>query len=418
LSDSRLGKALLLIKNRGLRAGMRDALSAWAREATSVPPDVVGQYDIVLSPDVPARMQPAGAGPLRINWLIPELGKGSGGLFNIFRMIGHLEQMGHENRVYVLTNQPVDPAKASELIRNHYSPIKAKVQAFSHDIADSDALIATQWTTAYAARSVGNTARKFYFVQDLEHLFYAQGSLHEFAKQTYRFGFYGITAGDWIADVLRRDFGMECTPFGFSYEREWYSPQGERRFAAGKKRVLFYARATTERRGFELGVLALAQVAKRFPEVEVVLVGLRPREIDLPFPTVIPGHLSPLELAAVYRSCTAALVLSHTNLSLLPLEIMACGCPIVSNDGPNVRWLLSDEVAALADPVPEALANSLINLIDREDLRERMIAAGLAFTANTNWMAEASKIESALYSGLGLRREERNGNEDLRRSGR
>jgi hypothetical protein len=75
-------------------------------------------------------------------------------------------------------------------------------------------------------------------------------------------------------------------------------------------------------------------------------------------------------------------------------------------------------VAALADPVPDALANSLINLIDREDLRERMIAAGLAFTANTNWMAEASKIESALYSGLGLRREERNGNEDLRRSGR
>ena len=409
LSDSRLGKALSLIRNRGLRVGVRDALSAWAREATSVPPDVVGQYEIVLSPDVPARMQATQRGTLRINWLIPELGKGSGGLFNIFRMIGQLEQMGHENRVYVLTNQPVDPDEAAELIQTYYPPIKARVQAFSREIADSDALIATQWTTAYAARSVGNTARKFYFVQDLEHLFYAEGSLHEFAKQTYRFGFYGITAGNWIADVLNRDFGMECTPFGFSYEREWYTPQGERRFALDKKRILFYARAMTERRGFELGILALAQVAKRFPEVEVVLVGLRPREINLPFPSVITGHLSPLQLAAVYRSCTAALVLSHTNLSLLPLEIMACGCPIVSNDGQNVRWLLSDEVAVLAEPVPDALAGALIDLIDREDMRRKMISAGLDFTAQTNWTAEASKIEAALYSGLGIRREERNG---------
>lgn len=409
LSDSRLAKAWSLIRNRGLRNGVRDALSAWAREATIVPPDVVGKYEVVLLPDVAAKLHYTGSRRLRINWLVPELGKGSGGLFNIFRMVGHLEQMGHDCRVYVHTKEPLDSAKAAELIASYYPPIKARVRALGPDIEDSDALVATQWTTAYAARSVGNTARKFYFVQDLEHLFYPEGSLHEFAKQTYRFGFYGITAGNWIADVLSRDFGMQCTPFGFSYEREWYSPEGDRRFASERKRILFYARAMTERRGFELGILALAQVAKRFPEVEVVLVGLRPREVDLPFPSVITGHLTPLQLASVYRSCTAALVLSHTNLSLLPLEIMACGCPIVSNDGPNVRWMLSKEVAALADPVPDRLANSLIELLGNEDVRKQKIAAGLDFTAQTDWMKEAGKIEAALYTGLRAPDEMRNG---------
>jgi glycosyltransferase involved in cell wall biosynthesis len=196
---------------------------------------------------------------------------------------------------------------------------------------------------------------------------------------------------------------MSCAPFGFSYDRDPYSPQGSRYFPDKRRRVLFYARPRTERRGFELGVLALSLVAQRLPDTEFVLVGFPPRAIRLPFPAVLPGVLSPADLAALYRSCSLALVLSYTNLSLLPLELMACNCPVVSNTGPNVEWLLTDENAQLADSNPEALADAMVGLLQDDGLRARKIAAGRALAESTNWISEIRTIESALYRGMGVR---------------
>jgi glycosyltransferase involved in cell wall biosynthesis len=330
---------------------------------------------------------------------------GSGGLFNIFRAIQHLEHWGHQHHIYMVGEMvgrsAVSAARANELARKYYFPVQAKIEEFTGEVADSDALVATSWSTAYTARALGNTARKFYFMQDLEHLFYPEGSLCELARQTYRWGFYGITAGQWIADFLYKEFGMECSAFGFSYDRGTYSLKGSRRLPDGKQRVLFYARATSERRGFELGILALSLVAKRMPNTEFVLVGL-PRSVQLPFSVVLPGTLAVSELAALYRSCSVALVLSHTNLSLLPLELMACGCAVVSNSGPNVEWLLTHETAQLASPTPEALADAVLTLLENETLRARKAAAGLAFAQSTDWVSEIKTIEAAFYRGLNV----------------
>jgi glycosyltransferase involved in cell wall biosynthesis len=366
----------------------------------NIPQDVLRDYGWVLNQDRPAMLETPNSGPLRINWIIPDVGQGIGGLLNIFRTIHQLEQRDHKQHVYVVGESLASGEQIKELVSEHYFPITTEVEIYAGNAVDSDALIATSWRTAYVARTLANTARKFYFVQDLEHLFYPQGSLCEFAKQTYRWGFHGITLGQWIADVLSREFGMECSAFGFSYDRGIYSPNGCRRFLDEKKRVLFYARPSTERRGFELGILALALVAKKMPATEFVLVGFPPRSIQLPFSAVLPGILAPSDLAALYRSCTVALVLSHTNLSMLPLELMACGCAVVSNSGPNVEWLLTDQTTQIASPVPEALADSMLALLENEQLRARKVAAGFSFAESTNWNTEIRTIESILYRCL------------------
>jgi glycosyltransferase involved in cell wall biosynthesis len=95
-------------------------------------------------------------------------------------------------------------------------------------------------------------------------------------------------------------------------------------------------------------------------------------------------------------------VLSHTNLSLLPLELMACGCAVVSNSGPNVEWLLNDQVAQLAPPTPEDLADSVLTLLRDDQLRARKIEAGAALAESTDWVSEIKVIESALYRGLNV----------------
>lgn len=398
--SSRLGRVWSSVSNYGLSEGLQDALARWSRQRLVIAQDVLGDYSWVLNEDRPTTLRAPTTGPLKINWLVPNVSKASGGFFNVIRAIYHLERWGHQHRIYVVGRTTLSGTRATELVRKYYFPIKAEVELFNGTVADSDALVATLWRTAYAARALGNTARKFYFVQDLEHLFYPEGSLNEFTKQTYRWGFHGITAGQWIADVLHSEFGMECSAFGFSYDRGIYSPNGSRRLPDAKKRVLFYARATTERRGFELGILALSLVGQRMPDTEFVLVGLPPRSIQLPFAAILPGTLTIPELAALYRSCSVALVLSLTNLSLLPLELMACGCAVVSNSGSNVEWLLSDETAQLASPTPEALADAILALLDNEQLRARKAAAGLALAQSTDWTSEMKTIESAFYRGL------------------
>lgn len=227
-------------------------------------------------------------------------------------------------------------------------------------------------------------------------MFYGAGSLCEFVRETYRFGFHGITLGPWIAGVLERDFSMECSPFGFSYDRGIYGLTGDRWLPSGKKRVLFYARPQTERRGFESGVLALSIVAQRMPEVEFVLVGSPRGSLSLPFPALCPGVLPVSELAALYQSCHVALVLSHTNLSMLPLELMASGCAVVSNGGPNVEWLLNDSVAQLAGPHPTSLANAITELLVSDELRRKKIEAGMSLAESTDWTREIRVIEAAL----------------------
>jgi O-antigen biosynthesis protein len=399
---SRFGKVWSSIAKNGLRAGVQDGLAKWARNRLQISQDVLRDYGWVLTPDHPAVLSSPASGPLKINWLVPTINKGYGGLFNIFRAIQFLEFWGHQQNIYVVRDPAFNAAEARTIVDKFYFPTNARIESFTGSVPDSDALVATSWQTAYAARALGNTARKFYFVQDLEHLFNPEGSVSEFAKQTYQWGFYGLTAGQWIADVLRRDYGMESSAFGFSFDRKIYSPDGPHRLPGKKNRVLFYARATTLRRGFELGILALSLVAKKMPDTEFVLVGFPPRSVELPFPAVFPGTLPVSELGALYRSCSVALVLSHTNLSLLPLELMACGCAVVSNSGPNVEWLLTDTFAQLARPTPGNLAEAILELLANEQLRLKKKTAGIAFAESTDWETEIKAIERGMYKGLAV----------------
>jgi O-antigen biosynthesis protein len=401
--ESAAGKVLASISKYGLRDGLQDVAARWVSSRATIPRDLLAEVGWILAEDHPASRSAPREGPLKINWLLHGVGgKGAGGLTTIFRTIFQLESWGHEHRVYVVGKTTHSGQFETELARKYYFPIRSRVEIFTGQVADSDALIATNWPSAYTARALGNTARKFYFVQDLEYLFHPEGSFAEFAKETYRWGFRGITIGNWIAQVLQNQYGMECCPFGFSYDRDIYSVDGERWLPSGKKRVLFYARPSTERRGFELGLLALSIVAKQMPDVEFVLVGFSPRPMQLPFPAVVPGILKPSELGALYRSCTVSLVLSHTNVSLLPLELMACGCPVVSNTGPNVEWLLKEDTTQLAAPTPQALADALMLMLQDDHLRARKAAAARLFAQGTDWTASIRTIESELYRALNI----------------
>ena len=294
-----------------------------------------------------------------LNWIIPEMGIGSGGHINIFRFISNLEKMDFHSRVYLyLSPNYKDNESVRKFTKEHFSILDSNVELF-YDVSEisfAHATIATSWQTAYYVRNYNNTISKCYFVQDFEPYFYPMGSYYEFAENTYKFGLKGITAGDWLKDKLREEYGMDTESFGFSYDKDLYIPKEKH---DSIKRIFFYARPYTARRDFELGLLALEEVSKRVKGLEVVFAGEDVSKYVIPFKHRNLGIVNIEKLSSIYSQSDLCLIISNTNLSLLPLEVMASNSVVVCSKGENSTWLVNSDNAILVNYDPVDIANTM-----------------------------------------------------------
>lgn len=331
-------------------------------------------------------------------WFIPDFNAGSGGHLNIFRIIWNLEKRGYKCSVVIVRpSLHKTPELAEAAIREHFFPLQAKVYTSLVNLPACEFAVATGWDTAYFARAYQGAQEKLYFVQDFEPYFFPVGSEYLLAENTYKFGFFGITAGDWLAKKLAHDYGMQTQSVGFGVELDRYKrlPRREPEI----RRVFFYARPPTPRRAFELGMLVLNEVWQRLPNTQFILAGWDVSGYQIPFPHLACGTLALDDLPDLYSQCDVALVLSLTNISLLPLELMASGCAVVSNRGDNVEWLLNDSVACLADSTPEALAGAICKLLQDNDHRNALSARAEAHAhAQPSWEDVALQFEAALQT--------------------
>ncbi|MGP1684928.1 MAG: glycosyltransferase family 4 protein, partial [Giesbergeria sp.] len=285
---------------------------------------------------------------------------------------------------------------AQKTILEHFFPLKAKVFMGFHGLPNSEFLIATGWQTAYPVRAVLGDVKKLYFVQDFEPHFYPTGTESMLAENTYRFGFFGITAGAWLARKLKDEYGMLTHPISFGVDHDCYRQRPRRDDKV--KRVFFYARPPTPRRAFEFGLLVLDAVSRRLPNTQFILAGWDVSDYVIPFPHLSAGVVSPEELADVFSQCDAALIMSLTNLSLMPLELMASGCAVVSNRGECVEWLLNDDVALLTDATLESLTDALCHLLQDDQARLAQCQRAMTFARQQHWEASAETFMQGLLS--------------------
>ena len=397
-----LSKKIWRVKEMARKEGVLAAFRAVIRRLRQGPGryvDVFRHYAFAL----PYTVNP-GPGEVRsgtLLWFIPDFNIGSGGHLNIFRTIWHLEQMGYTSCIVIA--QPVmhqNAQEARDAIREHFFPLQATVVLGEESLPPSEFAIATGWDTAYRVRAFTGAQHKLYFVQDYEPHFYPVGSESVLAQNTYHFGFFGITAGGWLATKLRQEYGMTTHPVGFGVELDRYRrlPRREPEI----RRVFFYARPPTPRRAFELGLLVLNTVWQRMPDTQFVLAGWDTAGYHIPFPHLGCGTVALDALPDLYSQCDVALVVSLTNASLLPLELMACGCAVVSNRGPNVDWLLDESVAALAEASPEALADAVCSLLQDDDRRRAQTSRAEAFAKAHTWEMVARDFETGLLQARSL----------------
>ncbi|MBU6408567.1 MAG: glycosyltransferase family 4 protein, partial [Alphaproteobacteria bacterium] len=342
---------------------------------------------------------------LKIDWIIPRLIIGGGGHRNILRAAHHLQSFGHDVALH-FTSSDDQASQLGSLVRNHFYPFEGSVKAYDGQFRMTDVIFATHWTTVDAAlRAQDRTKEIMYFVQDFEPAFAPMGSEYVLAENTYRLGLYCITSGPWCEVMLKRDFQAEADHFRFPVDIDVYKPTPRTK---PNTNLVFFAKPEMPRRCFEIGAMALGHVHRARPNVEIIMFGsskAKEQRVDFPatYLEVVPTIQ---DLAQMYANADVGLVFSTTNPSLVPYEMMACGCPVVDlrRPGNEVNYGDRTDIAYLADPIPENMAREIVALLDNAEDRAARRSAGLEFVRGfPSEEGMARRIEELIFNRMAQR---------------
>ncbi len=377
------------------RLAGRDRSARVAVEAPLRLLDVLRDGPAPLSGDGPARAQ---ADRLRVAVVIPSFRRGSGGHATIANLVRGLEARGHQLALFLVDQQgrhAEDDVDA--LFGEFFGPVAAPVLRGLDGWKGADVVVATGWQTVPDVLALPGAGARAYLVQDHEPEFYATSAERTWAEWTYRQGLHCVCASPWLADLVTERYGASATAFDLGVDHARYRPLPTHR---REDLVLFYARAVTPRRAVPLGVLALAELHRRRPGVELAVFG-EAAGIELPFPARQLGVLEPEDLAHAYASATVGLCLSLTNPSLIPTEMLACGLPVVdvASDAMVATFGAGGPVT-LTEPEPLALCDAIEGLLDDLLVRATRSRDGTALVAERTWAGAAEQVERGLRAAL------------------
>jgi glycosyltransferase involved in cell wall biosynthesis len=120
------------------------------------------------------------------------------------------------------------------------------------------------------------------------------------------------------------------------------------------------------------------------------------------------GMLDVTETAALYRTCDIGVALTvSAHPSYLPLELMACGTPVVAFDNPAGYWVLEDgRNARLCRRTVTGLLGALDSLVVDPGARARLAGEGIrTIDAHfSDWEATGSRFADILADPEGTSR--------------
>jgi GT2 family glycosyltransferase/glycosyltransferase involved in cell wall biosynthesis len=322
----------------------------------------------------------------------------------IFRTIRYLETFGHSNTIWVYAptlHETVE--EAYQDIIQHFQLIKAQVK-FTSDPgfrnAEGDVVFATDWGSVSYVNSVSNFKRRFYFVQDHEPEFYAQGTYAIAAKDTYKHDLDCICASPWLRQLMEQKYGKWARDFWLSVDFETYPLADFERDNGDVVKIAFYARHFTSRRAVELGFLALEALAERGLNIEVHCFGAPLPFDSAPFKCIDHGVCNTKQLAEIYQECDIGVVFSATNYSLIPQEMMACGIPVAELDVESTRAIFPEGVVTYLPTEPRLMADSLAQLVVDREKRINQAKIAYDWVSQFTWKDAAKATESAIFERL------------------
>lgn len=181
--------------------------------------------------------------------------------------------------------------------------------------------------------------------------------------------------------------------------------------------ILFVGRLEP-RKGFHYLVQAFARVKTTLPQARLLVVGPYTAEDLTPFERELRrlhldgvhfvGYVSDQELARYYQSSQVFCAPStgFESFGMVLLEAMAAGTPIVASDIEGYRAVVSHQAEGLLVPPKDtmALADALIHLLQRPDLRRIMGQCGQVTASGYTWDQVADRVLDYYYDVLEWKR--------------
>lgn len=339
-------------------------------------------------------------GPLHIAVVIPPFQRGSGGHMSLFQLLLRLEGMGHDVSIWLDDElglmRDERAARIRRQIRDWFVPLKAPVYKGFDAWFGADVALATGWQTAHSVAMLGGCRSRAYLVQDHEPEFYPTSAERTWAEQTYDLGFHHLCGSPYLESMVTR-YGGTSSRFSFGIDLGTYHP---REITREQDTIVMYGRDVTPRRAVPLAIMAVDELLSRRPQTRVLSFGNK-KPIETPFPYEHLGVLSLEELAWTFSRGTVGLVLSMTNYSVIPQEMLACGMPVVELAGVSGEGIFGpDGGVTFADFDPVSLADALERLLADPDEWRRRSAEGIAWADGRTWDLGAQQVEAGLREAL------------------
>lgn len=115
----------------------------------------------------------------------------------------------------------------------------------------------------------------------------------------------------------------------------------------------------------------------------------------------LTGYLTDEELRALYSSCRVFVYPSlYEGFGLPPLEAMACGAPVIASRIPSLAETTAD-AALLVEPTnATALAQSILAVLENDNQRQQLRAAGLKRSAEFSWTRTAKTMREVYAEAI------------------
>jgi len=205
-------------------------------------------------------------------------------------------------------------------------------------------------------------------------------------------------------------YGGTASSFWPSVDRDVFHAKGRRPLDHDEvTRIFVYARPGHWRNCWEMARAALVELKRTHGDrIQIVTAGSWARPDDAGTGIQHLGLLDVADTADLYRTCDVGVALTvSAHPSYLPLELMACGTPVVAFDNPAGHWLLEDgRNSRLCRRTPSGLYQAIDAMITDPKSRAAMGAEGLReIDAHfSDWAATGRRVAEILADPGGTSR--------------
>ena len=183
------------------------------------------------------------------------------------------------------------------------------------------------------------------------------------------------------------------------------------RAANGDKRIIMFPGGLQWHQGLDIAIRAMPAVLKNIPAAEFHIHGDGNKKDELVELTRDLGLTGTVRFFDPRPVSQIAEVMSQADLGVVPkradsfgneaystkiMEFMSLGVPMVVSDTKIDRFYFDDSVVRFFESGnPEALAEAIVEVLQNDELRRRMVANALEYASQNNWQRR-----QAAYLGL------------------